>query len=210
MEYLVVCLMFIVFLQTRFMELRRATLCLSVQSAIIAVACLVVGMSHGGGLHGFLPGILTIAVKVIFIPYAILKVVNELRDEREIATDINVNYSTAVAAASLGLSYMVIDGILPNAAEGRDIVASSVFMIMTGLTLMVMRSRAIMQMIGLITMENGIYLLGLIMTEGLPLIIELGIFLDVLIAVVILVILTTRLRLSFKTTDTNVLDKLKG
>ena len=57
MEYLVVCLMFIVFLQTRFMELRRATLCLSVQSAIIAVACLVVGMSHGGGLHGFLPGI---------------------------------------------------------------------------------------------------------------------------------------------------------
>lgn len=210
MEYLVVCLMFIVFLQTRFMELRRATLCLSVQSAIIAVACLVVGMSHGGGLHGFLPGILTIAVKVIFIPYAILKVVNELRDEREIATDINVNYSTAVAAASLGLSYMVIDGILPNAAEGRDIVASSMFMIMTGLTLMVMRSRAIMHMIGLITMENGIYLLGLIMTEGLPLIIELGIFLDVLIAVVILVILTTRLRLSFKTTDTNVLDKLKG
>ena len=210
MEYLVVCLMFIVFLQTRFMELRRATLCLSVQSAIIAVACLVVGMSHGGGLHGFLPGILTIAVKVIFIPYAILKVVNELRDEREIATDINVNYSTAVAAASLGLSYMVIDGILPNAAEGRDIVASSMFMIMTGLTLMVMRSRAIMQMIGQITMENGIYLLGLIMTEGLPLIIELGIFLDVLIAVVILVILTTRLRLSFKTTDTNVLDKLKG
>ena len=210
MEYLVVCLMFIVFLQTRFMELRRATLCLSVQSSIIAVACLVVGMSHGGGLHGFLPGILTIAVKVIFIPYAILKVVNELRDEREIATDINVNYSTAVAAASLGLSYMVIDGILPNAAEGRDIVVSSMFMIMTGLTLMVMRSRAIMQMIGLITMENGIYLLGLIMTEGLPLIIELGIFLDVLIAVVILVILTTRLRLSFKTTDTNVLDKLKG
>lgn len=210
MEYLVVCLMFIVFLQTRFMELRRATLCLSVQSAIIAAACLVVGVSHGGGLRGFLPGILTIAVKVIFIPYAILKVVNELRDEKEIASDINVNYSTAVAAASLGLSYMVIDGILPNAAEGRDIVASSVFVIMTGLTLMVMRSRAIMQMIGLITVENGIYLLGLIMTEGLPLIIELGIFLDVLIAVVILVILTTRLRLSFKTTDTNVLDKLKG
>ena len=100
-------------------------------------------------------------------------------------------------------------GLLPQ-AEGRDILATSMFMIMTGLALIVMRSRAIMQMIGLITLENGIYLLGLIMTEGLPLIIELGIFLDVLIAVVILVILTSRLRLSFKTTDTNVLDKLKG
>lgn len=209
MEYLVVSLMFIVFLQTRFVELRRAILCLALQSALIAVACLVVGMSHGSGLHAWLPGVLTIAVKVLFIPYAILRVVNQLRDEREIVSDINVNYSTAFAACSLALGYMVIDGLLPQ-AEGRDILATSMFMIMTGLALIVMRSRAIMQMIGLITLENGIYLLGLIMTEGLPLIIELGIFLDVLIAVVILVILTSRLRLSFKTTDTNVLDKLKG
>ena len=166
-------------------------------------------MSHGSGLHAWLPGVLTIAVKVLFIPYAILRVVNQLRDEREIVSDINVNYSTAFAACSLALGYMVIDGLLPQ-VEGRDILATSMFMIITGLALIVMRSRAIMQMIGLITLENGIYLLGLIMTEGLPLIIELGIFLDVLIAVVILVILTSRLRLSFKTTDTNVLDKLKG
>jgi len=48
------------------------------------------------------------------------------------------------------------------------------------------------------------------MTEGLPLVIEMGIFLDVLIAVMVLVILTNRLRLSFMTTDTNVLRKLKG
>ena len=161
MEYLVVSLMFIVFLQTRFMELRRATLCLAVQSALIAAACLVIGLSHGGGLHGWMPGLLTIAVKVIFIPAAILRTVKGLRDEREIVSDINVNYSTAVAACSLALGYKVIDGLLPQ-AEGRDILATSMFMIMTGLTLIVMRSRAIMQMIGLITMENGIYLLGLI------------------------------------------------
>lgn len=209
MEYLVVALMIIVFLQTRFMELRRSTLLLAVQSALIAATCLVVGIAHGGGLHGFLPGILTIVVKVICIPYAILHVVKDLKDEKEIVSDINVNYSTAVAAASLGLSYIVIDRIMPNLA-GRDILATSMFIIMTGLALIVMRSRAIMQMIGMITMENGIYLLGLIMTEGLPIIIELGIFLDVLIAVVILVILTSRLRLNFNTTDTNVLDKLKG
>ncbi len=108
MEYLVVSLMFIVFLQTRFMELRRATLCLAVQSALIAAACLVVGLSHGGGLHGWLPGILTIAVKVLFIPYAILRTVKGLRDEREIVSDINVNYSTAVAACSLALGYICL------------------------------------------------------------------------------------------------------
>lgn len=209
MEYLVVSLMAIVFLQTRVMELRRATFCLSVQSALIAASCLLLGLSHGGGVHAWLPGILTIGVKVIFIPYAILSVVGQLRDEREIISAINVNYSTAVAAASLALSYLITDSLLPHNPV-RDILATSLFMIMTGLALIVMRSRAIMQMLGLITLENGIYLLGLVMTEGLPLIIELGIFLDVLIAVVILVILTSRLRLSFKTTDTNVMDRLKG
>lgn len=209
MEYLVVALMCIVFLQTRYMELYRSTILLAVQSALIAAACLVIGIAHGGGLHGFLPGILTILVKVIFIPYAILKVVKGLKDEKEIISDINVNYSTGVVALALAMSYMVIDRLLPG-FEGRDILATSMFMIMTGLTLIVMRARAIMQMIGMITMENGIYLLGLIMTEGLPLIIELGVFLDVLIAVVILVILTSRLRLNFQTTDTNVMQKLKG
>lgn len=209
MEYLVVSLMAIVFLQTRVMELRRATFCLSVQSALIAASCLLLGLSHGGGVHAWLPGILTIGVKVIFIPYAILSVVGQLRDEREIISAINVNYSTAVAAASLALSYLITDSLLPDNPV-RDILATSLFMIMTGLALIVMRSRAIMQMLGLITLENGIYLLGLVMTEGLPLIIELGIFLDVLIAVVILVILTSHLRLSFKTTDTNVMDRLKG
>ena len=92
----------------------------------------------------------------------------------------------------------------------RDFFAATIMMIMTGLALMVMRKRAILQMCGLITLENGIYLLGLIITEGLPLVVELGVFLDVLIAVVVLVILTNRMSLSFMTTDTTVMRKLKG
>ena len=67
-----------------------------------------------------------------------------------------------------------------------------------------------MQIVGLATMENGIYLLGLSLTKGFPLVIEMGVFLDILIAVIILVILTGRLKLSFQTTDTTVLRKLRG
>ena len=107
------------------------------------------------------------------------------------------------------IGYVLVDGI-GAAPASRDVIAASIFMILTGLSLMVMRKRAIMQMCGLITMENGIYLLGLFVTEGLPLIVELGVFLDVLIAVVVLVILTSRMSLSFMTTDTTVMKKLKG
>ena len=209
MNFLVIVLLFVVFLQTRIMDLRRAIICLSVQSAVIALACFISGIAHGEGIHIYAPGLLTIIVKVLLVPYAMLRLVSKLTDERELISEINVNYSTAASAVFLVLSYLIVDKMLPG-VEGRDILALSIVMILTGLTLIVMRSRAIMQMVALITMENGIYLLGMAMTEGLPLVIEMGIFLDVLIAVMVLVILTNRLRLSFMTTDTNVLRKLKG
>ena len=209
MEQLVMVLLFVVFLQNRIMDLRKAVASLCVQSAIIAGACLISGFSEGHGLHSLVPGLLTILVKVCLIPYALFHLVGKLTDEREIVSEINTNYSTALSAVFLMLSYLLVDKMLPGIGD-RNIMASSMGLILIGLVLIVMRSRAIMQIIGLMTMENGIYLLGLAMTEGLPTVIELGIFFDVLVAVLVLVILTNRLNLSFMTTDTNVLRKLKG
>ena len=207
MNELVIFLILAVLLQTRIMDLRRSVYCLAFQSGLLACACLIVGLVHGG-VH-LVPALLTLLIKVFFIPGAILRLIGKLTDEREIVSDINVNYSTLAAAFFLVVGYVLIDGI-GAAPASRDVIAASIFMILTGLSLMVMRKRAIMQMCGLITMENGIYLLGLFVTEGLPLIVELGVFLDVLIAVVVLVILTSRMSLSFMTTDTTVMKKLKG
>ena len=67
-----------------------------------------------------------------------------------------------------------------------------------------------MQIMGMITMENGIYFVGLSVTKGFPIIIELGVFFDVLVAVMVLGILTSRLKLSGISTDTSILKKLKG
>lgn len=209
MDYLVVFLVLIVFLQTRITDLRRAVICLASQSLIIACVCFWLGLSYSSGFHAYLPGFLTLAVKVIFIPGAVLHLVSKLTNEREILSESNVNYSTMAAALFLVLGYALVERLLPGSA-GRDIIAASILMIMTGLSMMVLRKRAIIQIVGLITLENGIYLLGLILTQGLPLVVELGVFLDVLIAVVVLVILTSRMRLSFMTTDTSVMKKLKG
>ena len=209
MDYLVVFLVLVVFLQTRVTDLKRAVICLASQSVIIAIACFVIGFSHGNDIHAIMPGVLTLIVKVIFIPGAVYRLVKKLKNEREIVSASNVNYSTMAAALFLVMGYALVERLMPGSV-GRDIVAASILMIMTGLSLMVLRKRAIIQICGLITLENGIYLLGLLMTEGLPLVVELGVFLDVLIAVVVLVILTSRMRLSFMTTDTSVMKKLKG
>lgn len=209
MDYLVTILVLLIFLQTRIMDLRRAVFCLSAQSAIIALSCVAIGMATGNMEHGIVPAILTLLVKVIFIPGAVLKIIGELKNEREIVSDTNTNSSTVASALFLVLGYAIVNRIMPG-VEAKDVIAASILMIMTGLSLMVFRKRAVMQIVGLITLENGIYLLGLLLTAGLPLVVELGVFLDVLVAVVVLVILTGRMRLSFMTTDTSIMKKLKG
>lgn len=141
MNFLVIVLLFVVFLQTRIMDLRRAIICLSVQSAVIALACFISGIAHGEGIHIYAPGLLTIIVKVLLVPYAMLRLVSKLTDERELISEINVNYSTAASAVFLVLSYLIVDKMLPG-VEGRDILALSIVMILTGLTLIVMRSRS--------------------------------------------------------------------
>ena len=100
MEYLVVLLLFVVFVQTRVMELKRSVVCLMAQSAVVACACLLAGLNHGL-VHALIPFALTLGVKVIFIPTAMLKLIKRITDEREIFSDINVNYATLAAAAFL-------------------------------------------------------------------------------------------------------------
>ena len=78
MNFLVIVLLFVVFLQTRIMDLRRAIICLSVQSAVIALACFISGIAHGEGIHIYAPGLLTIIVKVLLVPYAMLRLVSKL------------------------------------------------------------------------------------------------------------------------------------
>lgn len=119
------------------------------------------------------------------------------------------NAASLAACVAIFFAYSLIDQALPGVVS-RDSLAAALTLVFIGLLLMMTRHQAILQTVGLITMENGIYLVGLSVTQGLPLIIEMGIFLDVLVAVLVLVILTYRLKMSFASTDTSVLDELKG
>lgn len=209
MEQLAVILLFVVFWQTRIMNLKKAIACLCIQSLVISAVCLIASFSLHTGFHAYVPAILTFFIKACFIPYTLFKIAGRLTDEKEILSVINVNYSTFASASSFVVAYIVLEKMIPTIAQ-QNIVAASFVLTLTGLILIVMRSRALMQIVGLITMENGIYLFGMAMTDGLPLIIELGVFFDVLVAAVVLVVLTNRLKISFMTTDTKVMKKLKG
>lgn len=208
MQILAILLLFSAFLLTRASRLASAIHILLAQSAIVAAACFVGGWETGSP-HMLFAAVLTVVIKAVLIPYALFRVAGLLKNEREINPILGANASSVAAAAAIVLTYATIDRTLPGVLS-RDAIATSLALVFIGLMLIITRRQAIMQIVGLITMENGLYLLGLSTTNGLPLIIELGIFFDVLVAVSVLVILTYRLKRSFQSTDTSILKKLKG
>jgi len=207
MNLLTVLLLFTAFLITRVSSPRLGVQILLVQSVAVAAACVWSGI-EAEAMHTYIAALLTVVIKVWMIPYALFRVVRRLRDEREESPILSHNQTSLAAALVLAVAYGLMDQALPGVS--RDILSGALALFLIGLLIMITRRQAVLQIIGLIMMENGLYLLGLSMTSGLPLIIEFGIFFDVLVAVIVLGILTWRLKLSFQTTDTTVLRKLKG
>lgn len=201
-------LLFAALLLTRVTSLKKAVFILLAQSVIVALACVIIGLETGE-VHMYIAAVLTVIIKVWLIPFALNRIVVRLKHEREESRLLSANYCSLAAALTIGLSYGLVDQSLPGIVS-RDALSAALALTLTGLLMIMTRQQAILQIIGLITMENGLYLLGLSVTKGLPLIIELGIFLDVLVLVAVLVILTYRLKISFMSTDTSVLKKLKG
>ena len=207
MNVLTVLLLFTAFLITRVSNLRLAIQILIVQSLGVAVACVWSGLGSEL-MHTYIAAMLTVVIKAGMIPYALFRVAGRLRNETENKPILSPNQTSLAAALLLAVAYGLVDQALPGL--GRDALAGALSGFLIGLLIMITRRQAVLQIVGLIMMENGIYLLGLSMTRGLPLIIELVVFFDVMVAVIVLGILTFRLKLSFMTTDTTVLQKLKG
>jgi hydrogenase-4 component E len=208
MELLTVLLLGAALLLTRVSNLRTAVNILMVQAIMVALACVFIGLDNHE-IDTFIAAFLTVIVKAALIPYALFGIAKRLKRERELHPLLGANQSSLAACLLIVLSYTLIDQVLPMGIS-RDALAAAVALTLIGLFLIMTRHQAIMQIVGLVTMENGIYLLGLSVTHGLPLIIDLGIFFDILVLVVVLAILTYRLKLSFMTTDTSRLKKLKG
>lgn len=208
MQILTILLLALAAVQTRVTSLRTAIYVLLVQSMLVAGACLVVALETRE-LHTYVAALLTVVVKAGVIPFALLRLSGRLKREKEQHPMLGPNTASLAACVAIFFAYSLIDQALPGVVS-RDALAAAITLVFIGLLLIMTRHQAILQTVGLITMENGIYLVGLSVTKGLPLIIEMGIFLDVLVAVLVLVILTYRLKLSFLSTDTSVLEELKG
>ncbi len=209
MNILSILLIAAAFILTRVSHMKTAVQLLVAQALTVAAVCAVVA-AESGSFHGYLVAVLTLVVKAGLIPYSLLRMLKASRQEKEVDPILSRNLSSLAAGVCLVLAYNTVGQLGAAAGASLDALAAAVALVLLGLMLIMTRRQAVMQIVGLLTMENGLYLVGLSITHGLPLIIELGIFFDVLIVAVVLSILIRRLKLKGLSTDTSRLQELKG
>jgi hydrogenase-4 component E len=154
---------------------------------------------------------LTIALKTVLIPWFLMRTIDRIGIHREIEPVLNVPVSLLVCVGLTVVGYRVSTGF-PEGARGvsHHLIGVALSMVFIGLFVMVTRKKAITQILALLTVENAVFLVAVGVTSGMPLVVELGISFDVILAVLILGVLVQRIVDRFESMDVSRLSKLKG
>lgn len=180
------------------------------QAVLLAVLTAILGFASGIGEMVFIAG-LTLVIKAGLIPYILKKVVDRIGLSLETRSYLSRKMSFLIAGALVMVAYLATGQIAGSkSSDGREILATAIAMLLIGLLVMMTRKLAVMQIVGFLIMENGLFLAGVGTSYGMPLVVELGIFLDMLIGVLIMGILTFRIQSSFASINTEKLRNLKG
>ena len=180
------------------------------QSLLLATVAVVMAISDERP-HLFLMATLTTVLKGFVIPLFLMRVVDRIGIHREIEPFLNVPASLLACLGLTVVGYRVSTGF-PEGTVGvtHHVLGVGLSTLMIGLFLMVTRKKAISQVLALLTVENAIFLVALGITSGMPMVVELGIFFDVILAVLVLGVLVRRIVDRFESMDVSRLSKLKG
>jgi len=179
------------------------------QCAVITMQVVAMAYLHRSG-EALVVAAMVLLVKVLAIPYALLRIRNRLNVPADISASTTAAQSVYIAAALILLAFAVVQPYARAFALDSEMLAVATALVLTGAFLMVSRKKALMQVIGLLVLENGIFLAALTTTFGMPLVIEMGIFFDLLMCVLLMGVFVFRIRDTFEHVDVSRLRRLRG
>jgi hydrogenase-4 component E len=186
-----------------------------VQSFLLAtIAATIAHFNHAP--HIYVVAALTLVFKAILLPLVLERLVAKIEIRREIEPFLNVPISVIVSGLLTLLAYVVAESFhrpeeaAGPASLGHNTLAVAIALFLIGFFMMINRRKALTQVLALLCLENGLFLAAISLTFGMPLIVEAGIFFDVLVATLLLAILIYRIRETFDSMDVSRLSRLKG
>ena len=170
-----------------------------------ALVASLTGQTHLNG-----SALLTLALKVIALPWILHRLIRRLNVKWDVETLINIPTTMLIGivlvilAFNLALPITQLAGTVTKATLGIALAC-----VLLSFLMMITRSKAVPQVIGFLSMENGLFFAATGAVYGMPMVIEFGIALDVLVGMLILGIFFFRIRERFDSLDTRHLEKLK-
>ncbi len=167
--------------------------------------------AHAQGVPGlYVTALLALAAKGVLIPLALHATVRRLDLHRTVETALGVGLSMTAGVALAGLSMLVVfpatEGVR---ALAREDVALALSVVLLGMLMMITRRNAISQVIGLLSLENGL-ILAAVGVAGMPLVVELSTAALVLMVAVVAAVFAFQIRERFDTLDTGSLEEHRG
>jgi hydrogenase-4 component E len=159
--------------------------------------------------HLYVTAAIALCFKAIIIPWALRGMVYRLGLHREVETVVGVGMTMLAGMALVALSLEVM---LPATSQAdpvtREDIALALSVVLIGLLMMVTRRNAVSQVVGFMSLENGI-ILAAAGAQGMPLVVELSVAFSVLIAFIVIGIVLFRIRERFDTVDDDALDRVR-
>lgn len=150
-----------------------------------------------------------LSVKACAVPWFLSWIANKIGARSDSGAVLPISTSMHVSIVLLGLG-VVLSRSVPHSSDNTiGSISAAISLLFTAMLFMLTRRMAFSQIIGFLTMENGIFLFAVTQTRGMPLIVEMGILLDVLVAVMIAGLFIFRISKSFEHIDVTRLDGLK-
>lgn len=182
---------------------------LAAQGALLAAAAAWQGWMQGAP-QLYLTAIIALAAKAVLIPLALRALVRRLDLHRTVETALGIGPSLIAGVALVALAILVVLPVTAGArAIAREDLALALSVVLLGMLMMITRRNAILQVVGLMSMENGL-ILAAVGVAGMPLVVELSTAALVLVAFVVAGVFVFQIRERFDSVDIGFLESHRG
>lgn len=162
-------------------------------------------------LELYLVAALILLIKAVLIPFFLRRIARNIKVGENAGLFVNPTISLAAAVALTYLAHLFAREVIDAPAASVAIsFAISLSVILSGLFIMVFRMKALVQVIGLLVMENGLFLAAISLCGNMPFFVEIAIFFDIFVCVIILGVFVYRINDLFTHIDADKLTTLKG
>ena len=181
----------------------------ALQGLTLSLSTLVVAVSTAQH-HLYWSAGLTLLLKAMLLPWILRQLVRRLHVKREVEALINVPTTMLVGIGLVIIAFNVAAPISElSSTITRGTLGIALATVMLAFLMMITRTKAITQVVGFLAMENGLFLAATSATYGMPMVVELGIALDVLVGAIILGVFFFQIREQFDSLDIRHMERLK-